>query len=49
MYTGQPLLSIGRHFLVRLDLPYIGPFCAGPYWRYFFVTGVIRAGVRGLN
>ena len=28
---------------------YIDPFYAGPYWRYFLVAGVIRAGVRGLN
>ena len=24
-------------------------FYVGPYWRYFFVAGVIRAGVRDLN
>jgi len=25
----------------------IGPFYAGPYWRYFLAFGVIRAGVKG--
>ena len=30
------------------DVYLIGPFYAGPFWRYFWARDVIRAGKKGL-
>ena len=45
------LIGMCHYFISQwiLYIYLIGPFYAGPYWRYFFVVGVIRVGVRRLN
>ena len=35
------------YFDVLVNCITLRPFYAGPYWRYFFVAGVLRADLRG--